>query len=372
MSGISNGENATFGDACALTFRLIIGAHHPLRHFTRDPDAAIPASKFDIRHSNSEGCSKRAAPLMLWNSLISCARPYSSLCQHCCARAFKDESVSGSAARSLPDCVAASESSQTSIDRVQSGKDLADRAHKIKEASGDKSSLRTRETLPMLKYMAALLLLVFIVCIHLLAEQSEVPPLVIGTHELPKAYVRQAYQARLQAQGGMPPLKWELSEGSLPPGLVLQSDGLLTGTPAQTGEFHFSITVSDSGTPAHQISHQFSLTLVAPLIAQWGRYPKINGHRLDGSILVSNQTGQEFDLTVIVLAVNQIGRATAIGYQHFKLMKNTEELEIPFGDSLAPGTYELNVDAVAEVAASNSIYRVRLVPKEGFEVPPGT
>jgi hypothetical protein len=223
----------------------------------------------------------------------------------------------------------------------------------------------------MLKYMAAALLLVATVWTHAPAEQLSVPPLVIETQSLPKAYVRQAYQARLGAQGGMPPLKWELSEGSLPAGIVLQSDGLLTGTPAQTGDFHFSITVSDSGTPAHQISHRFSLTVISPLMAQWGRYPKINGQRLEGSILVSNQTDQDFDLTVIVLAVNQIGRATAIGYQHFKLKKNTEEIEIPFGDNLAPGTYELNVDAVAEVAASNSLYRAQLVPKQRFTVQSG-
>jgi len=219
--------------------------------------------------------------------------------------------------------------------------------------------------------MLRVLLLIGIACIYPVAEQLEVPPLVIETQNLPTAYVRQAYQAQLRANGGTPPLKWQVSEGSLPPGIALQNDGVLAGAPTQTGDFRFKVTVTDSGTPAHQISHQFSLTVVAPLMVQWGRYPKINGQRLDGSILVSNQTDQDFDLTVIVLAVNQIGRATAIGYQHFKLQKNTEELEIPFGDNLPPGIYELNVDAVAEVAASNSIYRARLVPKEKFTVQSG-
>ena len=106
-------------------------------------------------------------------------------------------------------------------------------------------------------------------------------------------------------------------------------------------------------------------------MAQWGRYPKVNGQRLEGSITVSNQTEQDFDLTVIVMAVNEIGRATAIGYQRFPLKKGDAGTEIPFGENLPRGSYELNVDAVAEVAATNSIYRTRLVPKERFQIQQG-
>jgi hypothetical protein len=197
---------------------------------------------------------------------------------------------------------------------------------------------------------------------------SDVSPLVIETQSLPKAYVREPYQTRLQARGGVPPLKWEVTEGSLPAGIVLHNDGQLTGTPTRSGELQFNVTVTDSDRPAHQITHRFLFTVVSPLMAQWGRYPRINGQRLEGSILVSNQTDRDFDLTVIILAVNQIGRATAIGYQHFPLKKNREEMEIPFGDNLPPGSYELNVDAVAEAVASDSIYRTRLVPKERFQM----
>jgi hypothetical protein len=200
---------------------------------------------------------------------------------------------------------------------------------------------------------------------------TDVLPLVIETQRLPKAYVRQPYQAQLQARGGVPPLRWEATEGALPTGIVLRSDGQLAGTPALSGEFRFTVTVTDSGKPAYQRSQQFLLSVVSPLMAQWGSYPRINGQRLEGSILVSNQTDRDFDLTVIVLAVNLVGRATAIGYQHFLLKKDTEEMEIPFGDNLPPGSYELNVDAVAEAAASNSIYRARLVPKERFQMQQG-
>lgn len=220
----------------------------------------------------------------------------------------------------------------------------------------------------MKNFLSVLTLLVYS---GIAATQTTPEPLTIQTTGLPKAYLRQSYEARLEARGGTTPLKWELTGGSLPAGIVLRDDGELTGTPTETGDFPFTVTVTDSGKPAYQRSQQVSLTVVSPLMAQWGRYPKVNGQRLEGSILVSNEMDRDFDLTVIVLAVNEIGRATAIGYQHFPLKKNTDQMEIPFGDNLPPGSYELDADAVAEVASTRSIYRVRLVPKERFQVQQG-
>jgi len=210
--------------------------------------------------------------------------------------------------------------------------------------------------------------LLLVIFFSSIAHTQPAQPLSISATELPKAYIRQQYQIMLQARGGIPPYKWEVTEGSLPAGIVLQTDGQLAGTAQQSGAFHFMATVSDSGRPAHEIKRQFLLLVVSPLMAQWGRYPKLAGQRLEGSILVSNETEHDFDLSVIVLAVNEIGRATAIGYQHFTLKKDTEGMEIPFGDNLPHGSYQLNVDAVAEVAETHNIYRTRLAPKERFQL----
>jgi hypothetical protein len=196
-------------------------------------------------------------------------------------------------------------------------------------------------------------------------------PLEVRTNSLPKAYLRQHYETHLEASGGITPLGWEITGGAPPAGIVLGRDGVLSGIPTETGEFKFTATVMDSGKPAVQRNQRLVLTVVAPLLVQWGRYPKVTGQRLEGSIVVSNQTEQNFDLTVIMMAVNEIGRATAIGYQRLTLKKETTSLEIPFGENLPHGSYELDVDGVAEVAATNSIYRARLVPKEKFEVQEG-
>ena len=159
------------------------------------------------------------------------------------------------------------------------------------------------------------------------------------------------------------PLKWKLASGALPVGVELSEDGLLSGIPTEAGDFHFVVTMTDSGKPAQQINQEIDLKVVAALLLQWSHPPKVTGARVDGSVKISNQTGDDFDLTVIVVAVNEIGRATAIGYQHLLLKKGTSDLEIPFGENLPHGVYELNVDAVGEVTKIPSIHRARLTEK---------
>lgn len=48
------------------------------------------------------------------------------------------------------------------------------------------------------------------------------------------------------ASGGSPPFTWTVTAGTLPPGLMLGSDGSLTGTPTSAGSFPFTVTATDS------------------------------------------------------------------------------------------------------------------------------
>jgi hypothetical protein len=185
--------------------------------------------------------------------------------------------------------------------------------------------------------------------------------LAVQTRSLPNGFVRREYRRPLLAEGGVTPLKWEISTGALPRGLVLSADGLLSGVPGESGVFRFVVTVTDSGNPSHQRNQELALRVIAPLLVEWSRYPKVSGQRVEGTVKVSNQTDDDFDLTFVAVAVNENGRATALGYQRFTLKKGTIDMEIPFGENLPHGTYEVNVDAVGEVAATNTIDRTRLV-----------
>ena len=197
------------------------------------------------------------------------------------------------------------------------------------------------------------------------AQTSLAPgPLAIPVEELPKALLWQHYYFRPPARGGVGPYHWHVFSGQLPSGLKLTDDGELAGAPQETGQFDFILQVTDSDNPPNRLQKKFTLLLEPPLVVEWSRKAAVNGQRIDGSIKVSNNTGRDFDLTVIVLAVNEIGRATAIGYQRFPLKKETRDLEIPFGDTLSTGNYSVNVDVVAEEPISNRIFRARLVAQQ--------
>jgi len=61
------------------------------------------------------------------------------------------------------------------------------------------------------------------------------PPLAVRTSTLDKGYLRQQYHFQLVSDGGITPLRWKVATGSLPPGLTLSEDGLITGLPTSTG-----------------------------------------------------------------------------------------------------------------------------------------
>ncbi len=56
----------------------------------------------------------------------------------------------------------------------------------------------------------------------------------------------QPYLAPLYARGGLAPFSWKKSEDTLPPGLSLGADGVLSGTPTTPGTFTWTVEVTDS------------------------------------------------------------------------------------------------------------------------------
>jgi hypothetical protein len=63
---------------------------------------------------------------------------------------------------------------------------------------------------------------------------------------LPSGVVRQLYQHQLRAEGGSAPHSWELTGGSLPAGVALNSDGVIIGRPQNDGTFPFRARVADA------------------------------------------------------------------------------------------------------------------------------
>jgi len=66
------------------------------------------------------------------------------------------------------------------------------------------------------------------------------------TETLPGMCVPAPYSFNIQATGGVPPYTFSLFEGTLPLGVELGADGLLSGTPTVAGTYTFTIHVVDA------------------------------------------------------------------------------------------------------------------------------
>jgi len=71
-------------------------------------------------------------------------------------------------------------------------------------------------------------------------------PPVIG-EAAPKSIALDDYCFQeLKANGGVGALKWDMAEGKLPFGIQLTGNGILLGTPGESGEFRFTLRATDS------------------------------------------------------------------------------------------------------------------------------
>lgn len=185
--------------------------------------------------------------------------------------------------------------------------------------------------------------------------------------QLPDTYPQAQYEYRFQARGGQN-LHWRVEKGAIPPGLKFDDDGLLQGRAERVGEFQFTVSVREGGRPQPAVQKTFILRVLSALTLKWKDPAHVSGNRIEGSAEISNTTPDDIDLTFIVMAVADNGRATAIGYQRFTLRRGTVDKELPFGDTLPHGGYMVNVDAVGEVAAKNLIYRDRMETSSPLQV----
>ena len=208
---------------------------------------------------------------------------------------------------------------------------------------------------------------VLLTCLGCLAAaQSSV---AITDETLPPFTTGMGYRAQLHATGLAPPFVWSVAEGSLPDGINLSADGMLTGRPTKAGTYNFTLKADDSGHPPHSATKDFHPSVGAALLLAWLESPKVNDNRIDGSVQVSNGSQDTFDLTVVIVAVATLDhRATVLGYEHFPLEPGTNNVPVQFGTTLPNGGYIVHADAVAEIEERNSILRQRLQTSQPLQI----
>jgi len=82
---------------------------------------------------------------------------------------------------------------------------------------------------------------------------------VIAPVSLPDGTFDAPYNQAITAAGGAGPYTFTVTVGSLPPGLSLDSDGTLSGTPTATGTYPFTVQATDTGTG--MASQDYSLSI---------------------------------------------------------------------------------------------------------------
>jgi hypothetical protein len=169
------------------------------------------------------------------------------------------------------------------------------------------------------------------------ADCESQPTVSGGT--LPDGQVSTLYHQTLPASGGTPPYSWTIINGSLPAGLTLNSDGVLTGTPIspETSQFTAQVTDSNGKTAIGTFSLTVRPAVTAPdAITEYDVSPD-----LDCAMLAAGDTSGE------IYGGHACGTIIAVGGQLYG------PADIPAGGNLT-GAGNYNAWASASQATSGS------------------
>ncbi len=86
--------------------------------------------------------------------------------------------------------------------------------------------------------------------------------LEVTTTGLPNGTNNAAYSQQLSAAYGQPPYSWSLIDGSLPSGLTLTTNGLISGTPTTNGTYNLTVQVTDATN--NTATQMLALTVFGP------------------------------------------------------------------------------------------------------------
>jgi hypothetical protein len=92
---------------------------------------------------------------------------------------------------------------------------------------------------------------------------------------LPEARAGTKFEFRIQTEAGVPPLRWRVLSGHLPPGIELLPSGMLRRTLTSSSSTPFKFLVADSSQPPRRLERQFSF----PVAARKLRFMSMLGQR---------------------------------------------------------------------------------------------
>ena len=137
-------------------------------------------------------------------------------------------------------------------------------------------------------------------------------PTISTASALPGGVVGSSYNQALTALGGAAPYSWSLAAGSLPAGLILGSDGQISGSPVSATTSNFTVRIT--GNDGLSSTRDFSMTIV-PATAQKisveqpvGKYLTAGGPEVSlGNVNMGGSSG------AITFTIRNVGTANLAG-----------------------------------------------------------
>lgn len=181
--------------------------------------------------------------------------------------------------------------------------------------------------------------------------------LSVHTSSLSLGQIGKAYSQQMEALFGTPPLAWSISGGSLPAGLTLSSDGLLSGTPTQGSTSAITVRVTDATTATADRS--FTLEVLATLPP-----PSLRIHKT-GTIPVPGRTVDYF------IIVDNVGSVDAHNIEVSELLDPLNQftdpsLTTPPVSQIRGNTLIWKIDEIVPGSFKFLNYRVTLRPSVGL------
>src|ERR1051326_1925611 len=88
--------------------------------------------------------------------------------------------------------------------------------------------------------------------------------LSITTKSLSAVRLGDFFSQQLETRFGQPPFNWSMVGGSLPAGVNLSSEGVISGTPTEAGSFTFTVRVADSNNQSSEKTFTLDVLLTLP------------------------------------------------------------------------------------------------------------
>jgi len=120
----------------------------------------------------------------------------------------------------------------------------------------------------------------------------------ITTPFLSSGQLGQPYTASITADGGTPSYVFFILSGQLPPGLNLNFNGILTGTPTQAGNFNFVVRSLDSSSNSVEVNYSLAINATA-LTLTTSALPNGQLNQVYSSVLTATGGVAPYQFTIV-------------------------------------------------------------------------